>query len=169
MSATMVPCLDGDSLVAAGGTKRTATWYDDAGKARQRTEIWLYNAIGSVLVPGAVYLLAYDGDGDTNPKLAACAALAVYQEVVVVVNATPIGAWDWFAFEGYVEASCNGATALTKDDYLKVVAGTDADAFVDNTTARTVNSHAIYSDDEGQPSSTANRLVYLFGKAAIIT
>lgn len=170
MAAPMVPILDGDSLKAHGGHERWDSWFDDAGYVRARKVKWLYNATGAACTVGLVYRIVYDGDGDVNPSVVACAAISgVYQRVAVAIEATPASSWGYFAVEGYTEASCNGTTALTKDDFLKIVEGTDTDSFIDNTTTRTNNSHALYSDDTGQPSSTANRLVYLLGEQAIIT
>lgn len=172
MNMGIVPALDGDSNVAAGGIKRQVSWRDDAGFTRNRVDRWLYNGAGAATVVGRVYRILYVGDADTNPKAATCAAISgVYQEVAVAVEVIASAAWGWFAVEGYVMASVNGDSVdVAKGDFVKVVVATDDDAFVGNTTTRTANSHGIYSDDTSETDATpTNRLVYLIPWQAIIT
>lgn len=169
----MVPVFDRDSFSAAAGHMRADSWIDDAGVERQRTLIWLYNGTGAALVAGEPMVLRFDGDGDVNPKVAVCteSPVGVTEHVVVPLNATAIATWDWFAIRGYTEAYVNGGTLdVAKDDFLKVNVTTDNDAFIDDTTTRTPNSAAIYSDDTTQDSATAAlRLVYLLGVPTPIT
>ncbi len=137
------------------------------------TKYWvvrLYNGSGGAVTAGAVYKVVYDGDEETNPKVVACTATAtLLQNVVVATEATADAAWGWFAFKGTYSVLCNGdATDISKDDFLKIVVATDADAFVDDTTARTVNSFAIAC--EAETDATPSRIrVYLIGDPAVIS
>lgn len=128
----------------------------------------LYNGTGAAMVVGRVYRMAFDGDEETNPSAVACVTLAVYQHVVVALEAVASASWGWFAIQGYVDAMCNGdAVDIAKDDFLTVNDGTDDDAFINNTTARTVNSFAIAcaAETDATPSLTK---VYLFGSRALL-
>lgn len=172
MSQAMVAPLDLDALCASYGTTRDDSWTDDAGIVRWRRLKWLYNAMGAATTAGKVYRVSFDGDADVNPKVVACAAIAgVYQEIAVGIDTCASAVGGWYAVEGYTEAEVNGdSTDVNKDDFLKIVAATDADAFVGNTTTRTANSHAIYSDDTAETDATpSNRLIWLLGWQAIIT
>ncbi len=169
----MVPVFDRDSFAPAGGHIRAASFFDDAGIERQRHEIWLYNGTGAALVAGEPMVLRYDGDGDVNPAVAVCteSPVGVTEYVVVPLNATAIAGWDWFAIRGYTEAFVNGDTTnVAKDDWLKMDVTVDADAFIEDTTTRTPNSAAIYSDDTAEEDATPSlRLVYLLGTPVPIT
>ena len=169
------PNMSGFDTLSFGPIPGYEEWkeYDQNGRFYKRR--WLYNACGAALAAGDVVVVNYDGDEETNPQVGVCAALAVYQEVAVFKETASGGTsladatWGWFVVQGYVDAKCNGDSVdITKDDFLKIVAGTDADAFVDNTTARTTNSHAIACADETDATPSVT-LVYLFGRSAIIT
>lgn len=131
-------------------------WYD---------KVFAYNATGGVLTPNAVYILTYDGDEETNPKIIACAAIAnVPRMVCVATAATADATAGWVVVRGYYTASCNGTIA--KDDYLAVKTGTDTDSFVVDTTAETTISAAIAREAN---TGVNNKLVFLIGELKIVT
>lgn len=128
----------------------------------------LYNGTGAAMVAGRVYRIAFDGDEETNPSAVACVTLAsVYQNVVVALEDTAAASWGWFAIQGYCDAFVEGTTDVAKDDFLTCNDATDDDAFIDDTTARTVNSFAIACAAQADNSAVLTR-VYLFGDRAIL-
>lgn len=134
----------------------------------RRLAVRLYNGTGGATVVGRVYRIAFDGDEETNPKAAACVTLAsVYQNVVVALEVTADATWGWFAIQGYCQAFVEGTTDVAKDDFLTVNDATDADAFIGDTTTRTVNSFAIACEAQADNSAVLKR-VYLFGDRAIL-
>jgi hypothetical protein len=134
------------------------------------TKMRLYNGSGGACVAGRVYVIRYDGDEETNPKVVTCAAspATTPEHVAVAMDATASGAWGWFAVAGYASAFVNGDTVdVSKDDYLKVDVSDDDDAFVGNTSTRTANSFAIATaaETDATPSLAT---VYLLGDEALI-
>lgn len=172
MAVPMVPAFDTDAFTAYGGFQRWDTWIDDAGHTRAYLLEWLYNGAGVALVAGEPMKIVYDGDADTNPKVIVCTAspATTYERIAVPLTNLAAASWGWFAVKGYVEAYVNGGTVdVAKDDFLKVDISDDADAFVGDSTTRTTNSHAIYSDDTGETDTSASlRLVYLIGDGALL-
>lgn len=137
------------------------------------TRYWvarLYNGSGGATVAGRVYKIVYDGDEETTPKVVACTATAtLLQHVAVATEATADATWGWFAIKGHYSVFVNGdATDVTKDDFLKITAATDDDAFIDDTTARTANSFAIATESETDATPSRIR-VYLIGDPAVIS
>ena len=136
--------------------------FDSPLKCEQRTNsdgtrvlcVRLYNATGAAMVTGRVYRVAFDGDEETNPSAVACVTLAnVYQNVVVAMSDVAITSWGWFAIQGYCQAFVEGTTDVAKDDFLTVNDATDDDAFIDDTTARTINSFAIACEAQAANSA----------------
>lgn len=165
--AILVPGFDTLSFSATPGSER---WAENSDGTRYKLR-YLNNglAAAAATVIGTVYAVTYDGDEETNPKVIACAALAVYQEVAVATAVIVNGQFGWFAVQGYFDTFINGNTVdIAKDDFLKIVAGTDAGSFVGNTTTRTTNSHAIATEAETGIPAVRHR-VFLIGERAIIT
>lgn len=144
--------------------------YQGSNEELYNIQIRLCNKSGGDTVVGRVYKVVYDGDEETNPKAVACTATAtVLQHVVIAQEVLADGAFGWFTIQGYCDAFVNGdSTDVTKDDFLKIVAATDDDAFVDDTTARTANSFAIACADETDATPSLTR-IYLFGDPAVIS
>jgi hypothetical protein len=130
-----------------------------------QSQIRLYNGTGGAMVAGRVYVLSYDGDEETNPKCGTPATLAIYQHVVVAINATASATWDWFAIQGYVDALVEGTTDVAKDDFLEVL-NTET-SFKKDGAAKTVNSPAIACAAQAADSSVLTR-VYLFGERILV-
>lgn len=165
--AAMVPGFDFDAFTGQPG--HTIARQNDDGSTYLAQ--WLYNATGAAVVAGRAYKRSYSGVATTQPSAVAIVTLAsVYQKVCVALEATASAAWGYFAVEGYVDAFVNGdATDVTAGDFLTVNDATDDDAFIDNTTTRTVNSMAIYTDTTDETDATPTlRRVYLFPEAAVI-
>lgn len=130
----------------------------------------LYNGTGSAMVAKRVYVMAYDGDEETNPKAIALNALAsVPRYVVVATEATAAASWGWFVIQGYFDPLVEGTTAVAVDDMLKAATGAGDLAFSlqDNTTTETVNSCAIACAAQGAAGGVATR-VFLFGKPIVV-
>jgi hypothetical protein len=88
--------------------------------------------------------------------------VTVNRQLVVASAAYADQTWGWYTFAGYCDALVDGdATDVTKDDYLKIVAGTNADAFIDDTTSRTADSAAIACADN--TATQALTKVFLLG------
>lgn len=147
--------------------------FDSSGRAYKKR--WMYNGTGAAVVPGQVVRVGYDGDEETNPRVATIVtALAnVYVETAVGwgpatgSGSIPDATWGWFVVQGYVEAYCYGATDVDKDDSIKVVYNASYPiSFIEDGTARTVNSVGIACAAQ-TAASEALTLVYLFGERAI--
>lgn len=158
-----------DTLTNDTPLARKWVTYPGSTTGEQCLAVRLYNGTGAAMVAGRVYRISFDGDEETNPKAVAVVTLAnVYQHVCVALEATADAAWGWFAIQGYVDAFCNGdATDIAKDDFLTCNDATDDDAFIDDTTTRTVNSMAIACADETDATPSLTK-VYLLGDRAII-
>lgn len=130
-----------------------------------RTEVMLYNASG-VAVKGGVYRMVFDGDEETNPKIADLSTQTVAQYAVVALRATPDATWDWFAIEGEVDALVDGdATDVAKDDFLKVVTATNGDAFIQDS-ADTISAASIARAMEATTAVESLKKVFLLGEKA---
>jgi hypothetical protein len=163
----MVPAFDSLAFTASPGCTQQGTNSDNTAYTKK----WLYNATGVALVAGRIFKVVYDGDEETNPKVIVCTAspATTPEEVAVALAAVPAASWAWFAVQGYVNAYVNGDSVdVAKDDFLKIVVGTDDDAFVGNTTTRTTNSHAIATEAETTATPASHR-VYLLGDPALLT
>lgn len=134
-----------------------------------RLEIKLYNGRGSATVAGGVYRVIFDGDEETNPAVATATAQTVDQWYVVSIRAVADATWDWYAIEGYVDALVEGTTDVAKDDTLKVVVGTAANAFVQDTASGVISSDTIAIACAAQAAnSSVLTKVYLYGREADI-
>lgn len=153
----------------SGDNPLGAEWREYSPTTKLRClAIRLYNATGGAMVKGRVYKLAFDGDEETNPSAVAVVTLAsVYQNVVVALEDVAATSWGWFAFQGYCDAFVEGTTDVAKDDFLTCNDATDDDAFIGDTTTRTVNSMAIACAAQAANSAVLTQ-VYLFGDRAII-
>src|SRR5437868_6342746 len=81
-----------------------------------RLEVKLYNALGAATAVGKVYMIAQDGDEETQPSVIALAADTANRDVVVAVEVVAIAGYGWFAYEGDVDACYHGTTDIAKDD-----------------------------------------------------
>jgi hypothetical protein len=162
----MVVSRDTLSLESPGAVRRAA--YQGSDEGLYNIQVRLCNKTGGATVAGRVYKLAYDGDEETNPKAVAVVTLAnVYQKVVVAMEVIADGSFGWFCYQGYCDAFCEGTTDVDKDDFLTCNDATDDDAFIEDTTTRTVNSMAIACAVQASATPTLTR-IYLFGDDAII-
>lgn len=148
----------------APGSVRTVSYVDSNGAETGDVckQIRLYNATGGALTANATYMVDFDGDEETNPKVIACAAVTVDVHVVVAAAATAAASWGWFTYAGYCDALVEGTTDVAKDDYLKIVAATSATSFIKDGTSRTADSGAIACAAQAANSSVATK-VFLFG------
>jgi hypothetical protein len=122
----------------------------------------LYNNSGGATLAGGVYTVTFTGVVTTNPQVIDCAAVTVDVQVVVALEVIPDGDWGWFAVQGYCDALVDGDSAdVAAGDFLKIVAGTNADAFIKDGASRTADSFAIAC--EANTSTEALKKVYLFG------
>lgn len=129
-------------------------------------QVRLFNDRGSACVVGGVYMVDFDATVAQNLKVATCVAeTSVQRQVVVASAATADQTWGWFTFAGYCDALVDGDTTdVAAGDYLKITAGTNADAFIGNTTSRTVDSFAIAM--AANTSTEALKLVFMLGDPA---
>lgn len=134
-----------------------------------REEIFLYNGRGSATVAGGVYRMLRDGDEETDPRVATCTTQSVAQRYVVSAKIVADAAWGWFTLEGYVDALVEGTTDVAVDDTLKVVSGTAANAFVQDTAAAvpTAASLAIACAAQTANSSVLTKVRLLDSTATV--
>lgn len=152
--------------VAPGYRRRVGYLNTTTNKVEgDRTEIYLYNGRGSATLAGGVYTLQYDGDEETSPRVITCAATTWDTYVVVSPIVIADATWGWFAIEGYVDALVDGgATDVAKDDTLKIVVGTNADAFVQDTASMVPTTDTFAIACEANTSTELVKKVYLFGQ-----
>jgi hypothetical protein len=132
-----------------------------------RLEIRAYNGRGSATVAGGVYLLQFDGDEETSPRVFTCAAQAADVWVVVSPGILADATWGWFALEGFVDALVEGTQDVAKDDTLKVVTATSPAAFIQDTAAMVVTTDSVAVACAGQTSATPTLTkVQMFGQRA---
>jgi hypothetical protein len=114
-----------------------------AGKRRgSGMNEFLYAYVPANALKGEVYVVTFDGDEETCPKLVAAAALAVYQEVAVVLKDQGATAgFAWVQTKGKASILVEGTADVAKDDFVEVLT-TEKSAKKDATT-RSVNSVAI--------------------------
>lgn len=154
------------------GHVRWVTYADSNGKPQGQTKICkLYNGRGSACLQGGVYRIVFDSTAATPMRVATITAQTVNQRYAVALNATADAAWDWFAIEGDVNALVDGDTTdVAVGDTLKVVAATNADAFIQDTSVSTTT--AVPSTDtiaiarEANTGAEALKRVYLVGEVA---
>lgn len=128
----------------------------------------LFYPTGSALAVGQTMKVAYTGGVSGCPNvLTPVSGTAAIDQIVVAVNATVSGTWDWFWIWGYCTALVNGTTDVAVDDYLLMKIGTSANGFTKDS-ALTVNTLAC-----AKAASTANSdnstLIYLMGVRATLT
>lgn len=81
------------------------------------------------------------GEEATSPAIIDPAALAVYQEVGVCLEAFDALGYGWVRVSGIVEALVDGTTDVAKGDYLESLGAISA--VKDHATVRSVNSVAV--------------------------
>lgn len=148
------------------GAIRQVSYTDTSGTETKepQKQVFLINKTGGATIAGGVYMIAYDGDEETNPKCIACAAVTVDVNTVVATEVLDDAECGWFVYAGYCNAMVDGdATDVAKDDTLKIVAGTNADAFIQDTASavRTADSAGIAC--EANTGTQALKKVFLFG------
>lgn len=173
MAYPIVPNLDRDAFTAAPGHERWDTWIDDAGIERSYKLKWLYNGTGAAVVAQEPMVLRHDGDADIPMAAAVCTESppGVTELICVPIANHATATWGWYAVQGYVEIYVNGDTTdVTKDTFLKMDVTVDDDAAISDSTTRSPNSFAIYSDDTSETDATpSTRLVRMFGWPVPIT
>ena len=148
--------------------------WDSDNSGRFYKKRWLYNGTGAAAPVGTVVRVNHDGDEETNPRAATTASppANVYVETAVAwgpatgSGSIPDATWGWWVVQGYVEALCEGTTDVDKDDYIKVVTATSEGAFIEDGTARTINSVGIACAAQATAAEVLT-LVFLFGDRAI--
>lgn len=129
----------------------------------------LFYPTGSALSVGQTMKVAYTGavTGCPNVITPVSGTVAVDQ-IVVAVNATVSGTWDWFWTYGFCNALVNGTTDVAINDYLLMKIGTSANGFTKDGSAITASTLAV-----AKAASTADSdnltLIFLMGWRAILT
>jgi hypothetical protein len=144
-------------MLIDGDLSNGATWSEGVNEyVNVRSHAAL--AVGAVVavVPSA-----------TGPVTSAPVALAGYQTIGVVCQAATAAAEQIVVqTKGYAEASVEGTTDVTADDFLEVLA-TEAAFKLDHATVRSVNSFAVAVDAIADAGPTVVS-VYLIGERAIV-
>lgn len=111
-------------------------------RTRQGRNEFLYAIVPANALKGEVYVVTYDGDEETCPKLVAAATNASNQEyAVVLADQGSTAGVAKVQVKGHAYVLVEGTTDVAKDDYLELL-NTEKSAKKDGT-ARTVNSFAI--------------------------
>jgi len=132
----------------------------------QGSNEFLYAYVPANAALGAQYVVTFDGDEETNPKLVVAATLAVYQEIAVVIKAQGATAgFNWVQTKGKCRMLVEGTTDVAKDDFLELL-NTETSAKKDATT-RSVNSFAIACEAQ-TANSAALADVFLLGGRVIV-
>lgn len=164
-------------MAAAAGTRTSrdiGSLFDSLQKRRVDNldgtfseQVRLYNSGGSALTQFGVYALAYGGSTATapNPRLAAPATSAVYQNYVVAAEAVPATSWGWFVYAGHCTIRVEGTVAVTAADFLKAV---NAQTYlVKDATTRSAVSNAVALAAQAA-ASVANIRCYLIPEQATL-
>lgn len=145
----------------------------DADNGR-RVEMRVYNAAATT-VAKQWFELAFDGDEETNPKIVAIAsgatsgtATGAVKYVCVATEAVATGNWTWVVVHGYYSAFVEGATDVTKDDYLKFDSSVSVLAPIKDATARTTSSVAIACENQTTAGNATAAKVYILGEKVLI-
>ena len=128
-------------------------------------QIRLYKPSGAALTVSQVLRVSYVGTSPgVLPAIAAVASgTATFDRLVVAVNATVSGTFDWFWIEGFCPILVEGTTDVAAGDFLKSVAGTSTTALIkDSSTTRSANSFAVAMAAQTANSEVAV-LCYLIG------
>lgn len=128
---------------------------------------YLFAYVPASAVKGEVYVVTYDGDEETNPKLIAAATLAVYQEVAVVLKDQGASAgFNWVQTKGKVGMLVEGTSDVAKDNYLEVL-NTEKSAKLDHASVRSVNSIAIACEAQATNSAVLTDVILLGGRVIV--
>lgn len=132
---------------------------------RDGNRSFIYTYVTASAAVGTPFVLDFDGDEETNPKVLVPATSSVYQYIVFPTVLSTTAGFQWCQFRGDAYVLVDGTTDVAKDDFLEVLnTGT---ALVKDGTSRTTNSVAI-----AQEARTANSAgltyVYLLGDRVIV-
>ena len=154
--------------ILAGDTPSVVQFVELNSSGECGWQIRLYYPSGSALSIGSVVKIAYTGQSSGDPQCIACVSgSAAYDRVVVAVNATASGNWDWFWIEGICNALVEGTTDVAVGDYLLVDISTAAGSFSKDGAALTANSAAIAMAAQAANSSVLAK-VRLLGERVTI-
>jgi hypothetical protein len=133
-----------------------------------RMEMKVYNGTGGSLVAKQWYEIRYDGDEETNPRLAAVASGAATgltnKYVCVATEAAADTAWTWVVIWGYYDAFVEGTTDVAKDDYLKFDTSVETEAPIKDGTTPTRLSVAIACEAQATAGVATDALVFILGE-----
>lgn len=123
---------------------------------------FLYAYVPASALRGEVYVVTYDGDEETCPKLVTAATLAVYQEyAVVLADQGSAAGFAWVQTKGHAYVLVEGTTDVAKDDYLELL-NTEKSAKKDAAT-RSTNSFAIACAAQADNSAVLTEVQLLGG------
>lgn len=128
------------------GQKKFGSYISSAGveTGEPQTLTRLYNDSGGATIDGGVYAVAYSGDESKWLRVIDVAAVAYDQEYAVSIGVIGDGEAGWFCTAGFCDALVDGDSVNVADgDYLRMVAATNADAFVAEATATTFTTDTI--------------------------
>lgn len=152
-----------------GELSRSVETLDGTGLqgARKRVGMneFIYAYVPASAVKGEAYVVTYDGDEETCPKLVAAATAAFYQEIAIVLADQTAAGFAWVQVAGKVEALVEGTTDVAKDDFLELL-NTEKSMKKDGTT-RTVNAIAIACEAQTANSAALIDVILLGGRVII--
>jgi len=147
-----------------GELSRATSVLDGTGlqgaRKRQGMNEYLFAYVPASALKGEAYVVTFDGDEETCPKLVAAATAAFYQEIAIVLadQGTAAG-FAWVQVAGKAEALVEGTTDVAKDDFLELL-NTEKSMKKDGTT-RTVNAIAIACEAQASNADVLTDVILL--------
>jgi len=116
----------------------------------QNVDVYCYS--DGARAKGEFQVLDYNtGEEATSPAMIDPSALAVYQEVGVVLEALTEAGYGWVRVAGICDALVDGTTDVAKGDYLESLA--TISVVKDHSTVRSVNSVAVALEAQTEAGS----------------
>ena len=146
------------------GARRAVSYIASDGTVTNEPQIQhrIYNGLGAASVTGGAYVIAYDGDEETNPKFILPVTAAFDSECCVTPAIVADATWSWVVTAGYVDALVEGTTDVVKDDFLKVTQANGA-SFITDTSTRSADSMAIATAGQTSATPTLTKIFILGG------
>lgn len=147
---------------------KVRTLYDTSG--RPGTQMRMYYASGAALVVGQVMKMKFVQAASGNPQvITPVSGTTAIDRMVVAMNATVSGTWDWFYLEGFCSALVTSGGPVAAADSLQLKVGTSATAFSQDQSGGAMTTNTVAYADAAGPASGAAVLtrVFLLGERTV--
>jgi len=131
----------------------------------KNVDVYCYSA--GARAKGEFQVIDYNsGEASTSPAILDPAALAVYQEVGVVLEAITEAGYVWIRVAGICDALVDGTEDVAKGDYLESLAAISV--VKDHSTVRSVNSVAVAMEAQTVAGSATLAEVEVLPRRSIV-